>query len=134
LATSLSFSYLPVAKPTFIYCHKLTFTCIPLTFPKDLLKLKNCAFLCYWNMNFAHFISRPQVSLRNSKEYHWEYPIQLLQYRVYPFHFFFLKFQLILVSQFLLLVLSRVLVTNNMGSGLHKRVYLLLIHTTSNYI
>jgi hypothetical protein len=30
-------------------------------------------------------------------------------------------------------VLSRVLVTNNAGSGLDERVYLLLIHTASNY-
>jgi hypothetical protein len=30
-------------------------------------------------------------------------------------------------------ILSRVLVTNNAGSGLDERVYLLLIHTTSNY-
>jgi hypothetical protein len=29
--------------------------------------------------------------------------------------------------------LSRVLVTNNVGSGLDERVYLLLTHTTSNY-
>jgi hypothetical protein len=29
-------------------------------------------------------------------------------------------------------ILSRVLVTNNAGSGLDERVYLLLIHTTSN--
>jgi hypothetical protein len=36
----LSRIYLPVAKPTFIYCHKWTFTCIPLTFPKSLLKFK----------------------------------------------------------------------------------------------
>jgi hypothetical protein len=32
------------------------------------------------------------------------------------------------------LILSRVLVTNNAGSGLDERVYLLLIHTTSNYM
>jgi hypothetical protein len=31
-------------------------------------------------------------------------------------------------------VLSRVLVTNNAGSGLDERDYLLLIHTTNNYI
>jgi hypothetical protein len=31
------------------------------------------------------------------------------------------------------IVLSRVLVTNNAGSGLDERVYLLPIHTTSNY-
>jgi hypothetical protein len=31
-------------------------------------------------------------------------------------------------------MLSRVLVTNNAGSGLDERVYLLLIHTTSNYM
>jgi hypothetical protein len=30
-------------------------------------------------------------------------------------------------------ILSRVLVTNNVGSGLDERVYLLLIHTSSNY-
>jgi hypothetical protein len=30
-------------------------------------------------------------------------------------------------------ILSLVLVTNNAGSGLDERDYLLLIHTTSNY-
>jgi hypothetical protein len=30
-------------------------------------------------------------------------------------------------------ILSRVLVTNNAGSGLDERVYLLLVRTTSNY-
>jgi hypothetical protein len=30
-------------------------------------------------------------------------------------------------------ILSRALVTNNAGSGLDERVYLLLIHTISNY-
>jgi hypothetical protein len=30
-------------------------------------------------------------------------------------------------------ILSRVLVTNNAGSGLDEWAYLLLIHTTSNY-
>jgi hypothetical protein len=34
---------------------------------------------------------------------------------------------------FVKIILSRVLVTNNAGSGLDERVYLLLIHTTSNY-
>jgi hypothetical protein len=31
------------------------------------------------------------------------------------------------------IILSRVLVTNNEGSGLDERVYLRLIHTTNNY-
>jgi hypothetical protein len=31
------------------------------------------------------------------------------------------------------IILPRVLVTNIAGSGLDERVYLLLIHTTSNY-
>jgi hypothetical protein len=34
---------------------------------------------------------------------------------------------------FLLNILSLVLVTNNARSGLDERVYLLLIHSTSNY-